>query len=201
MTQETPLADMVERMLAAGIAADVIVLAVATAELHGCASADQAAQDDPPQAVTSHVKTKTAHRNRGQRIATDWNLSESGIAYALDRGMMRDRIEIEAEKFKNYWTAKTGTGAMKHDWEATWRNWILTALERRNGTPTDNKNQWSRAHPAARSAQTGADAVLAGMGRVARRIVERRNAVGSRLGQVSDDADAVCELDLKPGGA
>jgi hypothetical protein len=77
----------------------------------------------------------SAHRNRGERIATDWKLSEPGIAYALDRGMMRDRIEIEAEKFKNYWIAKTGAGAMKHDWEATWRNWILTALERRNGTP------------------------------------------------------------------
>src|SRR5947209_5308923 len=98
MTQKTPLADMVGRMLAAGIAADVIVLAVATAELHGCVAADQAVQVHPPQALTSVVKNDAVHRNRGERIATDWKLSQAGIAYALGRGMTRENIAGEAEK-------------------------------------------------------------------------------------------------------
>ena len=27
----------------------------------------------------------------------------------------------------NYWTAKTGSAAVKKDWAATWRNWMLSA--------------------------------------------------------------------------
>ena len=40
-------------------------------------------------------------------------------------------IALEAEKFRNYWVARSGAGAIKRDWSATWRNWILNAMERR----------------------------------------------------------------------
>lgn len=35
----------------------------------------------------------------------------------------------ETEKFVNYWRARS-KDATKLDWEATWRNWMLTAAER-----------------------------------------------------------------------
>jgi hypothetical protein len=72
-------------------------------------------------------------RKRGTYLAADWQPNEAGIAYALQRlgGMARVRNEIE--KFKNYWTAKSGKDATKVDWDATWRNWILNCAERSNG--------------------------------------------------------------------
>ena len=68
-------------------------------------------------------------RARGNRLPADWWPSESLMAYAAAHGMSDSRITREAEKFKNYWVAKTGAGAVKRDWEATWRNWILNAME------------------------------------------------------------------------
>ncbi len=49
---------------------------------------------------------------------------------------MQDRfpqldISIEAEKFGNYWTGKSGKGANKKDWAATWRNWCISAEQYR----------------------------------------------------------------------
>jgi hypothetical protein len=70
---------------------------------------------------------------RGSRLSGDWHPSPLEIAFALDRGMPRARIDTEIEKFRNYWIAKSGAGAVKRDWSATWRNWIITAMERGNG--------------------------------------------------------------------
>src|SRR5262249_43984944 len=70
---------------------------------------------------------------RGTRLPADWEISQECINYALDRGMTRDRVAIEAEKFRNYWTSKSGADATKVDWFATWRNWVLIAMEKRNG--------------------------------------------------------------------
>lgn len=36
---------------------------------------------------------------------------------------------IENQKFMNYWLAKTGRDATKHDWTRTWRNWMLKAQQ------------------------------------------------------------------------
>jgi len=33
-------------------------------------------------------------------------------------------VRHQAERFADYWHAKTGKDASKADWEATWRNWI-----------------------------------------------------------------------------
>lgn len=35
--------------------------------------------------------------------------------------------QLEVEKFGNYWAAKSGTGATKHDWKRTFVNWCLNA--------------------------------------------------------------------------
>lgn len=179
----TPITDMVERMLAAGVVHDVIVDAVRTAEL---------------QMRPSRGKGENVGRNTGTRIPADWQPSQAGIAFALDRGMARQQIAAEAEKFRNYWSAKSGRDATKRDWEATWRNWCLTALERRHGAAGNNRSQQA-IYPTPRSAPTGADAVLAGMGRIAHRIVERRNSAACRDRQMADGLDATDELDFGSG--
>lgn len=66
---------------------------------------------------------------RGTRIPDDFKISPKMGSWALEHapGVNADR---ELAKFRDYWTAKTGKDATKHDWEATWRNWMRTAVER-----------------------------------------------------------------------
>jgi 5-methylcytosine-specific restriction endonuclease McrA len=72
---------------------------------------------------------------KGSRIPPDWNPSPADRLFAISKGMSGARINTEAEKFRNYWTAKSGAAATKLDWAATWRNWVLSSLER---TPPEN---------------------------------------------------------------
>lgn len=46
-------------------------------------------------------------------------------------------LELETEKFKNHWTASAAPSAVKRDWQAAWRTWILNASEwsKPNETP------------------------------------------------------------------
>jgi hypothetical protein len=71
------------------------------------------------------------------RLPADWQPSEGLIAYAANQGMAAARIALEAEKFKNYWMAKSGAGAMKRDWPTTWRNWITAHRSPSSACPAD----------------------------------------------------------------
>ena len=73
-------------------------------------------------------------RKRATRLSAEWWPSLENVNYAIGKGLNQQRINVEAEKFRNYWIAKSGTGATKLDWDATWQNWILNACER-NGAP------------------------------------------------------------------
>ncbi len=67
---------------------------------------------------------------KGTRISENWKLSQELFTYALAKGLNDGQITIESEKFKNYWLAASGSNAVKRDWDATWRNWIIRAAER-----------------------------------------------------------------------
>ncbi|WP_426032897.1 hypothetical protein [Caulobacter sp. DWP3-1-3b2] len=67
---------------------------------------------------------------RGTTIPADWAPSPIDWEYAAGKGMGPDRITRAAERFTNFWRAKTGASARKRDWAATWRNWILDDLDR-----------------------------------------------------------------------
>jgi len=80
----------------------------------------------------TNVSSKKGGRkagSTGSRIPENWAPSEADVSFALDR-LTREHAQTEIEKFRNYWTAKTGAGATKRDWAATWRNWVLNAAER-----------------------------------------------------------------------
>lgn len=72
-------------------------------------------------------------RKRATRLANDWWPTGENVEYALAKGLSLNRVNLEAEKFRNHWTAKSGRDAAKMDWDATWQNWILRALEAPNG--------------------------------------------------------------------
>jgi len=136
---------------------------------------------------------------RGSRLAGDWHPSPPEIAFALDRGMPRVRIDTEIEKFRNYWIAKSGAGAVKRDWSATWRNWIITAMERGNG-PSNYGARGPGTSTPTRRPTAGSDAVLAGMGRLAHRVDERRMSAVGRGQAIPDGADTASQFDFESRG-
>ena len=76
----------------------------------------------------------------GDQIPDDY------FAAATRKGLDPDRIDSEFEKFIDYWTAASGSKAVKRSWLATWRSWVANSIEwsgsngpNRNG-PTGSAN-------------------------------------------------------------
>jgi hypothetical protein len=177
MKASTPIARMVQTMLAEGVPPDAIVSAVEGAE---AASSPQ-------------------RGGRGMRLPAGWEPSTELIRYALAQGFSLGDVEVQAEKFKNYWLAKAGASAVKRDWGATWRNWILNAVERRNAGHSGYRAA-SGAPPTAGSRPTGADAVIAGMGRLAHQRAANRHSTGADERPMASGGDSSGQPDLEYGG-
>ncbi len=69
---------------------------------------------------------KPVRRKRGTILDSNWNPSVEERHYAIAFGLDPDRT---ADEFRDYWIAKTGQGAVKADWSATWRNWCRRAQD------------------------------------------------------------------------
>jgi len=69
----------------------------------------------------------SASPKKGNRIPSDWQPSEVDRQFAAGLGMTSQAIDFEADKFRDFWISKTGAGATKQDWAATWRNWTRNA--------------------------------------------------------------------------
>lgn len=77
----------------------------------------------PTPTPTVKVIDKSITKNkRGTRIPQDWVLPDEWKEWAIEQGA---DATLEGDKFYNYWIAKSGQGATKLDWGATWKNWIL----------------------------------------------------------------------------
>ena len=70
-----------------------------------------------------------ADKPRRCRLPADWKPDLDDLAFAGTLGMVNGRAEAEAERFRDFWTAKSGKDATKLDWSATWRNWVRRAAE------------------------------------------------------------------------
>lgn len=67
---------------------------------------------------------------RGGRIPPGWHPDEKLTAWARDRRPDLD-LARTTEAFSSYWQAKAGRDALKADWDAAFRNWVL----RESATP------------------------------------------------------------------
>lgn len=67
--------------------------------------------------------------NRGSRLPADWHLPKEWGQEMVDKGVNETLVRHQAERFKNYWLAKSGKDATKIDWRATWRNWMAKHVE------------------------------------------------------------------------
>lgn len=81
-----------------------------------CASAQQSLipldQAQPPPKRSRKVKTA---------LPPDWRLPDNGWSYAAGKGLTGDRIEQEAERFRDYHLSR---GNLMANWEAAWRTWV-----------------------------------------------------------------------------
>jgi len=66
---------------------------------------------------------------RATRLPDDWEPTLDDLKFA--KALFPDpKVAIEAAKFRDYWHARAGPGAVKRSWPATWRNWCRKEAER-----------------------------------------------------------------------
>ncbi|RDL51213.1 hypothetical protein BLJAPNOD_02345 [Ensifer sp. M14] len=106
----------------------------------GAALSDKERSPTPPKEINSPDNTQPpspSHRLSGGRRAV--RLPEQfqpDRDFAARLGFGEAEVELELEKFRDYWTAKSGRDAAKLDWLATWRNWMRNAARpRKNHRP------------------------------------------------------------------
>jgi biotin operon repressor len=74
----------------------------------------------------------------------NWVMPDKYLDYAAAKGLVGTALDIEIEKFVNYWLSGDAKAPNKRNWEATWRNWVLKWLEYGSGRMGANKrrNEW-----------------------------------------------------------
>lgn len=70
---------------------------------------------------------RTPTRTRGARIPEDFQPNDGMLEWV--RKECPDVPRSEHDRFVDYWRGKTGSSATKHDWPATWRNWMRRAQD------------------------------------------------------------------------
>lgn len=91
-------------------------------------------KSNPPSFTEDQKKTKTPsvsmRTKLARRVPDDFKPSEEMKKWWADNdmGAVLDPWG-EHEKFMDYWRGASGQRATKHDWPATWRNWMRRAYE------------------------------------------------------------------------
>lgn len=100
----------------------------------------------------SKREAKASPKKRGERLPDEWSLPSTWGNWAMDEGLDEFTVRSEASKFKDYWHSQPSSKGLKADWQATWRNWVRSAIERRassqqksNGVKND-RTQFDIAH-------------------------------------------------------
>jgi uncharacterized protein YdaU (DUF1376 family) len=77
-----------------------------------------------PEPYREDTDVSSLPRKRATRLKEDWVLPKEWGEWAVSEGWPESVIRIEADKFRDYWIAKSGREASKQDWQATFRNWM-----------------------------------------------------------------------------
>jgi len=84
-------------------------------------------QPDPYPEEVKERQAKACPKKRASRLPEGWTLPPDWLAWAEGQGGTAAHWRAEADKFRDYWCAKSGAAATKLDWQATWRNWCRNA--------------------------------------------------------------------------
>lgn len=90
--------------------------------------------------IKNSKRQNSDRASRGTRLASDWTPSPEDRALASQEGFSESEINREALRFRDYWIGRAGSGGVKLDWPATWRNWIRTSGEKLGKTPKAPEN-------------------------------------------------------------
>jgi len=82
-------------------------------------------------------------RKRATRISEDFTVTDGMRNWATSKQPHVD-IDLETEKFINFWISKSGKDATKVDWPATWRNWILNSRPTQQAAPSGGSGALAR---------------------------------------------------------
>ena len=93
-------------------------------------SPERPSPSSEPKGSSEEAPSGASPPKRAARLPADWQPSDANRNYAIANMLTDAQIAKEVQKFRNYWVAKAGRDAAKLDWDAVWRNWILTAAER-----------------------------------------------------------------------
>lgn len=80
----------------------------------------QAKGNQEPITNNQEPKVKT---QRGSRLPTDWALPIEWKDWA-EKNRPDLNAQTVADGFRDFWISKAGSGGVKLDWFATWRNWV-----------------------------------------------------------------------------
>lgn len=105
-------------------------------------------------------------KQRGSRLPINFVMPEEWIVFCQQERQDLNPYKV-FDSFKDFWTAKAGSGGVKLDWLATWRNWV--------------RNQ---SVPKASFAQINAD--------VARTTVPRNQSYEDTQRRLREEADRNC---------
>ena len=90
-----------------------------------------------PQYIKQEIKEVTNRRNnesgearatRGTRLDEGFAVTGPMLDWAAVKVPLVD-LDLETEKFRNYYASVSGTRGVKLNWEATWRTWMLKAVK------------------------------------------------------------------------
>jgi hypothetical protein len=86
----------------------------------------------PAVAIINHIAKKAEGTARGTRLSPDWQLPRAWGEWAMEHSNFTGQEILEiAEQFRDYWIARSDSGAIKLNWHATWRNWIRSPLNKK----------------------------------------------------------------------
>lgn len=92
-------------------------------------------------AMTSAVRK--ASPERATRLPEDWTLPRSWGTWALEAGLTEREVRDQADRFKDYWLAKSGKDATKQKWLPTWRNWVRRSIDNRRSSYAHGRTEKS----------------------------------------------------------
>jgi uncharacterized protein YdaU (DUF1376 family) len=87
-------------------------------------------EPEPEPEPIEDTSVSSSVKNRGTRLGKDFVAPQEWIDWAIGLGGNYQYWHNETEKFRDYWSAKSGKDATKLEWKATWRNWCRNAIER-----------------------------------------------------------------------
>jgi hypothetical protein len=104
-------------------------------ERHKASQCDVDAVSPIDTKIKNSKRQNSERASRGTRLSGDWSPCEADRLSARSEGFSDFEIDREAVRFRDYWISRAGSGGVKLDWSATWRNWVRTSAEKLGKKP------------------------------------------------------------------